>query len=92
MVCHFVAPSARLASRSSCGTPRSACSASRIISGRLKTVSARAPEMALKLQPNAITKSARPNRPTTIEGTELISSCDSRIRLGMRPSPAYSAM
>ena len=56
------------------------------------SVSANAPDNALKLQPKAITKSARPNRPTTIEGTLLISSCDKRIRFGIRPSPAYSDM
>ncbi len=91
MVCHFVDPSARLAFRSSGGTARIACSTRRAMSGRLKTVRVSAPPSAVKPQWVAFTKSANPKRPTTIDGTELISSCDVRIMLVIRPTPAYSA-
>ncbi len=93
IVCHLVVPSARLACRSSSGTARIACSVRRAISGRLNTVSANAPLRAVKPEVQvALTNSARPNRPTTMDGTELISSWRSRIELVTRPSPAYSAM
>jgi hypothetical protein len=92
MVCHFVDPSARLAARSSAGTARIACSDRRRRSGRLNTMSVRAPPSAVNPQPVVATKSANPNRPTTIDGTELISSWENRIAFVSRPSPAYSAM
>ena len=61
------------------------------MSGRLNTLRASAPARAVNPQCVALTKRARPNSPTTIDGTEPMSSWQNRMILVSGPDPAYSA-
>ena len=70
VVSQRVSPMARPASRCERGTSSSACWQVRTRIGMLNIVSATAPAMTENPQPMVSTKNKKPNRPTTIEGSD----------------------
>src|SRR5260370_41281997 len=69
MVWHLVAPSASEPSRNPCGTARKDSSLAVIIAGRTINPSVNQPERRETFQPKKMTKSPKPKRPKTIDGT-----------------------
>ncbi|COF51186.1 Uncharacterised protein [Streptococcus pneumoniae] len=91
IVCHFVAPSPRLASFTLEGTSEIAFSQTRVKPGKFKIVKARAPPITVYPQPVIVTNTNKPNKPTTIEGKDAIVSIHKRTKFKKRPCFAYSA-
>ena len=69
MVCQCVAPRAREASLKDWGTARMASCEAEMIPGRAMMPSVRLPERMETPKPNALTKTAKPKRPNTTDGT-----------------------
>ena len=84
------APSARLASRQSCGTCESAASVVLMMTGSESTESVRIPERRLTSKPQKTTKNVRPNKPKTIEGTPARFAIERRVSVTQTDEPPYS--
>jgi hypothetical protein len=90
-VCHFVAPSAKLASRRPPGTALSDSSETLTIHGSIMNMSASPPERIEKPNPRYIARNAYPKSPITIEGMPARHSTPNEMMRVTVPSGAYSA-
>jgi hypothetical protein len=92
MVCHLLAPRARLPKRYVSGTVLIASSDTRRTMGRLISASVRPPARSEKPMCRYKTKNRYPNIPNMMEGMPARLSAPNLTSFVRRFSPAYSAM